>query len=57
MGLHFFFQEEKANGKSVAFQPNYMMLGLSPSDFVLKALSNVRTSDLEQALLVRKHII
>jgi hypothetical protein len=28
------------------------MLGLSPSDYVLRAFSNVRTSDLEPALLV-----
>ena len=30
-----------------------MMLGLSPSDYVLRALSNVHTNDLEQTLLVR----
>lgn len=28
------------------------MLGLSPSDYVLRALSNVNTNDLEQTLLV-----
>lgn len=31
------------------------MLGLSPSDFVLRALSNVQMSDLEQTLLVCKN--
>ncbi|KAL5726209.1 Dip2/Utp12 protein [Ranunculus cassubicifolius] len=31
--------------------PNVMMLGLSPSDYVLRALSNVHTNDLEQTLL------
>lgn len=28
------------------------MLGLSPSDYVLRAISNVNTNDLEQTLLV-----
>lgn len=28
------------------------MLGLSPSEFVLRAVSSVHTNDLEQALLV-----
>ncbi|KAF8005594.1 hypothetical protein BT93_K0018 [Corymbia citriodora subsp. variegata] len=44
-------EEEKNNGKAAEFQPNYMMLGLSPSDFILRALSNVQTNDLEQTLL------
>lgn len=37
------------------FQPNVMMLGLSPSDYVLRAISNVTTNDLEQTLLVFVH--
>ncbi|KAK4750068.1 hypothetical protein SAY87_027517 [Trapa incisa] len=45
------YEEEKTKGKVTEFQPNYLMLGLSPSAFVLRALSNVQTSDLEQTLL------
>ncbi|XP_050243242.1 uncharacterized protein LOC126691952 [Quercus robur] len=44
-------QEEKTRGKAAEFQPNAIMLGLSPSDYVLRALSNVNTNDLEQTLL------
>lgn len=44
-------EEEKARGRVAEFQPNVVMLGLSPSDYVLRALSSVRTSDLEQTLL------
>lgn len=47
-----YIQEEKARGRVAEFQPNVVMLGLSPSDYVLRALSSVRTSDLEQTLLV-----
>lgn len=47
------FQDEKTRGKVAPFQPNVILLGLSPSDYVLRALSNVQTSDLEQTLLVR----
>uniref|UniRef100_A0A7N2M7D1 Small-subunit processome Utp12 domain-containing protein n=1 Tax=Quercus lobata TaxID=97700 RepID=A0A7N2M7D1_QUELO len=43
--------EEKTRGKAAEFQPNAIMLGLSPSDYVLRALSNVNTNDLEQTLL------
>ncbi|KAI3880040.1 hypothetical protein MKX03_003861 [Papaver bracteatum] len=39
---------EKAGGK---FQPNIIMLGLSPSDYVLRSLANVPTNDLEQTLM------
>lgn len=53
--MSFYFQEEKTRGKVAEFQPNYLMLGLSPSDFVLRALSNVQMSDLEQTLLVCKN--
>lgn len=34
------------------FKPNVLMLGLTPSAYVLRAISSVRPSDLEQALLV-----
>ncbi|GAB2272268.1 Dip2/Utp12 protein [Dionaea muscipula] len=44
-------EEEQRRGKIAVFQPNILMLGLSPSDYVLRTLSNVRTSDLEQTLL------
>ncbi|XP_068652601.1 uncharacterized protein [Aristolochia californica] len=43
--------EEKSSGQTASFQPNVLMLGLSPSDYVLRALSNVQTNDLEQTLL------
>lgn len=46
------FQEEKSKGKVADFRPNILMLGLSPPDYVLRALSNVDTNDLEQTLLV-----
>ncbi|KAE8692506.1 putative phosphatidylinositol-4-phosphate 5-kinase [Hibiscus syriacus] len=44
-------EEEQARGKVAEFQPNMIMLGLSPSDYVLCALSNISTNDLEQTLL------
>ncbi|PSS04617.1 WD repeat-containing protein [Actinidia chinensis var. chinensis] len=44
-------EEEKSRGKVADFQPNILMLGDSPSDYVLRALSNVHTNDLEQTLL------
>ncbi|KAE8661176.1 putative phosphatidylinositol-4-phosphate 5-kinase [Hibiscus syriacus] len=44
-------EEEQARGKVAEFQPNMIMLGLSPSDYVLRALSNISTNDLEQTLL------
>ncbi|KAK6140075.1 hypothetical protein DH2020_026210 [Rehmannia glutinosa] len=47
----FFIEEEKSKGKAADFRPNILMLGLSPSDYVLRAVSNVHTNDLEQALL------
>lgn len=43
------------SGTRSDFQPNVMMLGLSPSDYVLRAISNVTTNDLEQTLLVFAH--
>lgn len=45
-------QEEQKNGKGAKFQPNVIMQGHSPSDYVLNIVSNVRPNDLEQALLV-----
>ncbi|XP_057983987.1 uncharacterized protein LOC131168514 [Malania oleifera] len=44
-------EEEKTKGKVAEFQPNMLMRGLSPFDYVLHALSNVHTNDLEQTLL------
>ncbi|THG23038.1 hypothetical protein TEA_000560 [Camellia sinensis var. sinensis] len=44
-------EEEKSRGKVAGFQPNILMLGFSPSDFILRALSNVHTNDMEQTLL------
>ncbi|KAF9597528.1 hypothetical protein IFM89_019442 [Coptis chinensis] len=44
-------KEEKEHGGVPDFQPNVLMLGLSPSDYVLRALSNIHTNDLEQTLL------
>ncbi|KAK7396602.1 hypothetical protein VNO78_17727 [Psophocarpus tetragonolobus] len=44
-------QEEKNNRNSAVFQANPLMNGLSPSDYVLSAFSNVHSNDLEQTLL------
>lgn len=44
-------EEETRQGKASEFRPNILMLGHSPSDFILRALSNVHTNDLEQTLL------
>lgn len=44
-------EKEKTRGSFADFQPNIFMLGLSPSVYVLRALSNVKTNDLEQTLL------
>ncbi|XP_058083541.1 uncharacterized protein LOC131231393 isoform X2 [Magnolia sinica] len=44
-------KEDKRSGRTTDLQPNVMMLGLSPSDYVLRAISNVHTNDLEQTLL------
>ncbi|KAG7961175.1 hypothetical protein I3843_09G002800 [Carya illinoinensis] len=44
-------EDERNRGKVTEFQPNVIMLGHSPSDYVLRALSNVHTNDLEQTLL------
>ncbi|KAH9318231.1 hypothetical protein KI387_020000, partial [Taxus chinensis] len=44
-------EEETKNGLTTRFQPDIMLLGLSPSTYVLHAVSAVRTNDLEQTLL------
>ncbi|CAN4121479.1 unnamed protein product [Withania somnifera] len=44
-------EEDKSKGRVSEFRPNILMLGLSPSDYVLRALSSVHTNDLEQTLL------
>ncbi|XP_027349574.1 WD repeat-containing protein 3 [Abrus precatorius] len=44
-------QEEKNNRNVVDFQANPLMNGLSPSDYVLSAFSDVHSNDLEQTLL------
>lgn len=46
------FQEEKTRGKVPDFAPNIVMLGLSPSEYVLKTISKEKTNDLEHILLV-----
>ena len=35
-----------------AFAPNPLLMGMSPRDYVLRALGAVRTADLEQVLLL-----
>uniref|UniRef100_A0A0D9Z262 Small-subunit processome Utp12 domain-containing protein n=1 Tax=Oryza glumipatula TaxID=40148 RepID=A0A0D9Z262_9ORYZ len=44
-------QEGQNNGNGTTFQPNVIMQGQSPLDYVLNVVSNVRPNDLEQALL------
>ncbi|XP_024544362.1 WD repeat-containing protein 3 isoform X1 [Selaginella moellendorffii] len=44
--------EHKEAGEKTKFQPNVMMLGLSPAAYVLRAVTSVRPSDLEQAFLM-----
>ncbi|KAI3822541.1 hypothetical protein L1987_10132 [Smallanthus sonchifolius] len=44
-------EEEKRKGKGAEFRSNITMLGLSPSDYILHAVSKVHTNDLEQTLL------
>ncbi|KAJ6331283.1 hypothetical protein OIU76_009791 [Salix suchowensis] len=39
------------HGNVTEYQPNVVMLGLSPSNYVLRAFTNIHTNDLEQALL------
>lgn len=42
---------EISMGRNADFHPNILMLGLSPSEYVLRALSSVHTNDLEQTLM------
>ncbi|CAN0926194.1 WD repeat-containing protein 3 [Linum grandiflorum] len=44
-------EEEKARGQASRFQPNVMLKGLSPSDYILDSLSRVHANDLEQTML------
>ncbi|KAL6141895.1 hypothetical protein ACLB2K_060181 [Fragaria x ananassa] len=44
-------EEEKSRGSVADFKPNSLMNGLSPSEYVLRACSNVQTNDLKQTLL------
>ncbi|KAK0585901.1 hypothetical protein LWI29_036009 [Acer saccharum] len=44
-------EEEKTRVNVAEFQPDIRMLGLSPSDYVLRTVSSVNTNDLEQTLL------
>ena len=43
---------EAADKSETSITPNPLLLGLSPSDYVLRAVSRVRGSELEQALLL-----
>ncbi|RLN40215.1 WD repeat-containing protein 3 [Panicum miliaceum] len=43
--------EEQNNGRAAKFQPNVIMQGQSPSDYVLNVVSSIHPNDLEQALL------
>ncbi|KAJ4826563.1 hypothetical protein Tsubulata_018747 [Turnera subulata] len=43
--------EEISRGSAAEFHPNPIMLGLSPTDYILRAIANVQTNDLEQTLL------
>ncbi|XP_057548900.1 uncharacterized protein LOC130827253 [Amaranthus tricolor] len=45
------YEEEKTRGSAAKFQPNILMLGLSPCDYVLRSISKVQPNDLEQTLL------
>ncbi|CAI9097924.1 OLC1v1034446C2 [Oldenlandia corymbosa var. corymbosa] len=44
-------EEDRLKGRTAEFRPNILMLGLSPSEYILRAVSNVHTNDLEQTLL------
>lgn len=43
--------EEQITAKAAKFQPNVIMQGHSPPDYVLNVVSSIRPNDLEQALL------
>eukprot|EP00898_Chlorokybus_atmophyticus_P008490 jgi/Chlat1/8642/Chrsp87S00661 len=44
--------KDSVNRRLAPLPPNPLLLGLSPSQYVLKVVAGVRSSDLEQALLV-----
>ncbi len=44
--------EKGANAVAATVAPNPLMLGLSPSEYVLRSVSQVRGSELEQAILL-----
>ncbi|XP_078448375.1 transducin family protein / WD-40 repeat family protein isoform X2 [Wolffia australiana] len=44
-------EEDARQGKASSFQPNPVMNGFPPSDYVLDKLSNIHPNDLEQTLL------
>jgi len=44
-------EAQQRSGGSDRMPPNVLMLGLSPSAYVLKSVSSVRAADLEQALM------
>ncbi|CAL5229844.1 g13253 [Coccomyxa viridis] len=47
------FEEDPTAGKSgKGLQPNPLLLGLTPEQYMLKQLASVRASDLEQAFLI-----
>lgn len=47
------FEEDPAAGKGgKGLQPNPMLLGMTPEQYMLKQVASVRAGDLEQALLI-----
>uniref|UniRef100_A0A7S0P2Q4 Small-subunit processome Utp12 domain-containing protein n=1 Tax=Calcidiscus leptoporus TaxID=127549 RepID=A0A7S0P2Q4_9EUKA len=44
--------DAKSLSKQPVLVPNLLLLGLSPGDYLLKALSGVRTAELDQALML-----
>ncbi|PWA36891.1 G-protein beta WD-40 repeat-containing protein [Artemisia annua] len=44
-------EEEKRRGNGAEFRSHFTMKGLSPSEYILRAVSEVKTNDLEQTLL------
>ncbi|ONK75843.1 uncharacterized protein A4U43_C03F21140 [Asparagus officinalis] len=50
-------EEDIRSGKGSALQLNDLLRGLSPSDYVLHAISNVQTNDLERTLLLKYTLV
>jgi hypothetical protein len=46
LDVYVFFQEDLNNGNGSRFQPNVIMQGHSPSDYVLNVVSNIHPNDL-----------